>query len=68
MNGLLTTQEIAKRLKLTPARVSQIVRDMKKHLGHIETVGRNQLFTLEQVASIKNRNTKPGPNGKGKKR
>jgi hypothetical protein len=65
MNGLLTTREVARRLKVTPARVSQIVRDLRRHLGPIQTVGRNQLFTAEQLGIIRNRETKPGPKGRG---
>jgi len=67
MNGLLTTKEVAKRLRLTPARVSQIARDLRRHLGPIQTVGRNQLFTAEQMGIIRNRETKPGPKGKGRR-
>lgn len=69
MNSLLTTRQVAARLKISPARISQIARELKWQLGRIEVVGRSRLFTPEQVASIRNRNTKPGPrNGKDKRR
>jgi hypothetical protein len=62
----LTRKVVAKKLKVTPPRVTQLVREMKKELGAIRRVGNNQVFTLEQVTILRGRKKTPGrAKGKG---
>jgi hypothetical protein len=63
----LTTKIVAKKLGVGRPRLSQIVKDLKKYLGPIKTVGNNQVFTPEQVQIMRNRNKTPGPQGKKQK-
>lgn len=63
---MIEIKDIARELKLSTRQVRRIIKSMK--LGPVRTVGRIPMFSRSQINIMKTRNTKPGFNGKGKRR
>ena len=54
--------EIASFLELTPARVRQVITELKHEA--VDRIGNVPFYEHFTVLKIQNRNTKPGPRGK----
>lgn len=64
-NGTLTTRQVAAELKITIARVGQLIREDKTLAVNDAALGR-YMIPRSSVSMMRNRNKKPGPKIIGK--